>query len=118
MTFIIAENQQMNLKAQKDILDGDPLVDEPLKTDWPDFSFWQDLIIFLESLPLHLPSLKTKELLDQISFVSKTSSPNISIIFTATTAFFLGMSISYLPTTKSLFFSGTSEYLMLKTLAS
>jgi len=45
----------------------------------------------------------------QISSVTNTSAPSISIIFTATLVLDPGISISYSPLTKSSFLFGTSE---------
>ena len=53
--------------------------------------------------------------LNQTTWVTRTSSPSISVIFTATVASPFGASSSYLPFTRSLFFSGTSESAILNT---
>jgi len=52
------------------------------------------------------------------SAVTSTSSPSMSVILTATVVLPLGAGSSYLPWTKSSFFSGTSDRAMLKTLPS
>jgi len=56
----------MPVKAQNIFKSRDPLVDEPLKTDWSDFSFWQAFLNCLEDILLY-PNL----LSSQMSYLEK-----------------------------------------------